>query len=180
MTDSELVRGCLEGDRESYRMIMERYRQSAMGVAVNILANYQDAEDTCQEAFLRAYQNLGRYDPERSFKNWFYTLLSNLCLDQIRKKKSFKSFLGRFRKEDEAAAVVLPHNPAPRECLESRFLRRLTPRERTSLYLWAQEGYSGAEIASVLGCSEKTVNVYMFRARTKIRAMMKEKKDGTQ
>ena len=179
MTDSELVRSSLEGNLESYRAIMERYRQSAMGVAMNILANYQDAEDTCQDAFLRAYQNLEKFDPARSFKNWFYTLVSNLCLDRIRKRRSFRDFLGRYQKEDEAAAVTHPDDPAPREFLEARFLRRLTPRERTSLYLWAQEGYSGADIASVLGCSEKTVHVYLFRARTKIRTLMKEKENET-
>ena len=99
MTDNELVRECLEGRTDSFRELMDRYRSHAMAVAVNILANREDAEDACQEAFLKVYRNLNTFDAGRSYKNWFYALLSNHCLDMVRKKTRFKGFLGRFRHE---------------------------------------------------------------------------------
>ena len=99
MTDVELVRECLSGRTDSYRELMDRYRDSAMAVAVNILANREDAEDACQEAFLKAFRHLDAFDAGRSYKNWFYALLSNHCLDMIRKRSRFKGFLGRFRYE---------------------------------------------------------------------------------
>jgi len=177
MTDNELVRSCLKGNMESYRTLMDRYRGQAMALALNILANFQDAEDACQEVFLKTFQNLGGFDLERSFKNWFYALLSHHCLDQIRKRKRFYRFISRIQSRDRmAAAVPVASTPGLQHDLEPRLLSRLRPRERTAIYLWSQEGYSGAEIAAVLGCSEKTAHVHLFRARTRLRAILKEEK----
>jgi RNA polymerase sigma-70 factor (ECF subfamily) len=179
MTDAELVRNSLEGDMESYRTLMNRYRGGAMAVAVNMLANYEDAEDACQDAFLRAYQKLARFDSRRSFKNWFYALLSNLCLDRIRKKKRFFKFLGRLNNEQLADAGRQPGRVSPAGLPDLTLLRCLSPKERMALYLWAQEGCSGSEIAEALGCSEKTAHVHLFKARTKLKAFLREEKNGS-
>jgi len=178
MTDSQIVQSCLDGRIEAYRTIMDRYREHAMGLAMNILLNHQDAEDACQEAFLKAYNNLPKFDPAKSFKNWFSTLLFNHCLDQIRKKKRFFFFINRYQKEEKAKTVIEPANPGVFDILDGGFLSRLSPGERTSLYLWAREGYSGAEIAAALGCSPNTAHVYLFRARAKLKAWFKENKNA--
>jgi len=178
MTDNELVRECLGGKMESYRELMDRYRGHAMAVAVNILANREDAEDACQEAFLKAYRTLGGFDANRSYKNWFYALLSNHCLDLIRKRTRFKGFLRRFRYEDPEAVVAPPPSSAPSEELDFRYLRPLTPKERTALFLWSQEGYSTAEIASVLGCAPNTAGVHLYRARVKLKTLLEEEKNA--
>jgi RNA polymerase sigma-70 factor (ECF subfamily) len=178
MTDNELVQSCLKGNMESYRTLMNRYREQAMALALNILANYQDAEDVCQEAFLKTFQNLDRFDLERSFKSWFYVLLSHLCLDQIRKKNRFRHFVGRLLSRDTmAAAGPAASNPGPRRYPGTKLLGRLRPKERTAIFLWSQEGYSGAEIAAVLGCSPKTAHVHLFRARTRLKAILKEERN---
>ncbi|MGB8951438.1 MAG: RNA polymerase sigma factor [Candidatus Aminicenantales bacterium] len=177
MTEIELVKSCLEGNVESYRGLMNKYSESAMAVALNILLNYEDAEDACQEAFLRAYQNLKKFDLKKNFKNWFYAILLNLCVDRIRKKKRFHHFLSRLQRKEMERTVIRPVNPAAGPVLETKFLRHLSPRERISLYLWSQEGCSGAEIASILGCSLSTAHVYLFRARTKLRVLMREKEN---
>lgn len=174
MTDSEVVQSCLEGRLESYRTIMDKYKAHAMGLALHVLLNYQDAEDACQEAFLKAYSNLRKFDSAKSFKNWFSALLFNHCLDQLRKKKRFDFFINRYKKEEKARTVTEPSGPGPFDMLDSGFLRRLTPGERTSLYLWAQEGYSGAEIASALDCAPSTAHVYLFKARAKLKSWLKE------
>ncbi len=176
MTDSELVRECLAGRQESFRALMDRYRSDAMAVAVNILANREDAEDACQEAFLKAYRGLGRFDADRSYKAWFIAVVSHHCLDLVRKRTRFRGFLGRFKHENPAAGP--PTAPGPSGGLDFSFLRPLTPKERTALYLWAQEDYSAAEIAAVLECSPATASVHLHRARTKIRTLLKEKTDA--
>jgi RNA polymerase sigma-70 factor, ECF subfamily len=179
VTDTELVRSCLQGNTKSYRTLMDRYREPAMALALNILTNFQDAEDACQEGFLRAYKNMPRFDLERSFRNWFYALLSNACLDQLRKRKHFFQFVGRFRREQQSAVEHRPVAPVSAGEFDFKYLRCLSPRERASLYLWSQEGCSGEEIATVLGCSPKTAYVHLFRARTKLKAALKEEKHGT-
>lgn len=178
MTDNDLVQSCLEGNMESYRTLMNRYREQAMALALNILANYQDAEDVCQEAFLKAFRNLDRFDLERNFKSWFYALLSHLCLDQIRRRNRFRHFIGHFQSQDRMVATVpAASNPGLPLYLELKLLSRLRPKERTAIFLWSQEGYSGAEIAGVLGCSQKTAHVHLFRARTRLKAILKEEKN---
>jgi len=178
MTDSELVRECLVGKMESYRELMDRYRDHAMAIAVNILANREDAEDACQDAFLKAYRKLGTFDAGRSYKNWFYALLSNHCLDMVRKRTRFKGFLGRFRHEVSGGSSGEPKAQRPPDGLDFRYLQPLAPKERTALYLWAQEGSSAAEIAAVLGCRPNTAAVHLHRARTKLRALLKETNDA--
>jgi RNA polymerase sigma-70 factor (ECF subfamily) len=179
VTDIELVRCCLDGNRESFRTLMDRYRAPAMALALNILTNPQDAEDACQEGFLRAYKNMHTFDIERNFKNWFYGLLSNACLDQLRKRKRFSLFVGRFRREFVSAVERQPAAPAATGEFDFKYLRCLSPKERASLYLWSQEECSGEEIAAVLGCSRKTAYVHLFRARTKLKAALKEERHGT-
>lgn len=179
LTDSELVRGCLEGNMDSYRELMERYRGRAMALALNILANFQDAEDATQEAFLRAYWRLEGFDQQRNFKNWFFTLLSHHCLDQVRKKKRFHRLVERLRNTEREALTVSRSNPGALPKIDTSLLNRLRPKERTALYLWSQEGYSGAEIAAVLACSEKTAHVHLFRARAKLKALLKEERNAS-
>ncbi len=177
MSDSELVKTCLEGDKGSYLILMDRYKASAMAVAMNILVNREDAEDVCQEAFFKALQNLDRFDQQKSFRNWFYALLCNLCLDQIRKKRSFYHFLRKFRSEQPQPGLPRANDPGPDPLLKRNLLRHLSPKERTAMYLWAQEGYTGAEIASVLECSPKTAHVYLYKARRKLKDWLKENKN---
>lgn len=180
MDDNELIKSCLAGKRELYRLLMDKYRGYAMAVAVNVLMNYDDAEDVCQEAFLKAYQNLHKFDLQKNFKTWFYTVLYNLCLDDIRKRKHFHNLLKMFRAEQGKTRPPRSSSPAlDPPLLESRWLGCLSAKERVSLYLWAQEGYSGEEIGSVLKCSPKTAHVHLWKARKKIKALMKENRNGS-
>lgn len=178
MNDSDLVKNCLQGNVESYRELMNRYQSYAMAVALNILMNYEDAQDVCQEAFLKAFQNLAKFDLQKSFKNWLYALLYHRCLDYLRRRKSFFQMLSRLRIEKQADDALRSGVPVSSYSEEFRLLNHLGPKERISLYLWSQEGYSGSEIASVLECSVKTAHVHLYKARTKLKALLRERKNG--
>jgi RNA polymerase sigma-70 factor (ECF subfamily) len=176
MSENDLVRECLQGKKESYRKLMDKYQNYAMAVALNILMNFEDAQDACQEAFLKAFQKLDKFDLKKSFKNWFYTILCNHCLDYLRKKKRLSHMLTKFRTETKTVDYVpQSENPSSSDWVEFRLLRHLSPKERITIYLWSQEGYTGSEIASVLGCSHKTVHVHIYKARKKLKALIKEK-----
>jgi DNA-directed RNA polymerase specialized sigma24 family protein len=178
MDDNDLVRECLQGNLESYRHLMDRYGDYVMAVALNILMNYEDAQDACQEAFLKAFRNLEKFDLQKSFKNWFYSLFYNSCLDHLRKRKRFFNMLGKFRIEAGTGDFLGSPNPASPQWQEFKLLQKLSPKERITIYLWSQEGYTGSEIASVLGCSHKTAHVYLYKAREKLKALLKEKRNG--
>lgn len=90
MEENGPIAACLQGDREAFRQIVDIYKAQVMALAMNILGNRQDAEDACQETFIQVYRNLGRFNPQKSLKNWIFTILYRRCLDQLKKKRRFQ------------------------------------------------------------------------------------------
>jgi RNA polymerase sigma-70 factor (ECF subfamily) len=110
----------------------------------------------------------------RSLKTWLFTILYRRCLDYLRRRRRAFELL---RKVEREAPRFEPGNPRPAARsgnLPAPVLRRLNPRERTALCLWANEGYSGREIAEVLGCSASTARVHLFQARKKIKQLLEQ------
>jgi RNA polymerase sigma-70 factor (ECF subfamily) len=172
MSDSELIKKCLAGEAEEYRKLMDKYSGKAMALAINILRSREDAEDACQDAFLRAYNHLPQFDLSASFKSWFYAILYNRCLDLVRKKKRSANFLEKYKKEPGTKTLAAGVNPGSTFPYDHRLLKELSPKERLTLYLWAEEGYTSGEIASVLKCSPSTARVHLFKSRKKIKAIL--------
>ena len=183
MDENKLIQSCLQGNVEDFKGIVDMYKGKAMAFAVNILGNREDAEDACQDAFIRIYNNLDKFDSSHQFKDWMYAILHNRCMDFLRKKKRFikyfdgqKAGLREVRKEDSGSKPAkkdLDYIPIPEKILE-----KLSPKERTAVVLWANESYSSSEISRILGCSPSTVRVYLFKARRKIKRMMEEEHDS--
>ncbi len=174
MSDKQLVRSCLRGDVEEFHKIVDKYKGKAMALAINILGNREDAEDACQDAFLHAYSNLQRFDLQRSFRSWLYTIIYNLCLDKLRKRKRFYRFFMKMKREssliDEArTSLRSAHQP-----ITQGVLKELSPREKAVLFLWAVEGYTSREIGDMLQCSARTARVHLFKARKKIKAILEK------
>ena len=95
--DDELIREAQRGDRSAFDSLVRRYDQSVLRLALHMLGNEQDAQDVHQEAFLKAYRHLGNFRFECSFYTWLYRIVTNLCLDQLRRRKS--------RREDPATVL---------------------------------------------------------------------------
>jgi len=175
MSDNQLVRSCLQGDVDAYRKIIERYRGKAMAMAINISGNFQDAEDVCQEAFIRAYNNLNKFDHTKNFKDWFYTIVYNQSIDVLRKRRRLAKFFQM--KKGDLLQSRRNNEPTPEEIrpLSEKLLKKLSPKERTTVFLWASESYSSEEIASVIKCSASTARVHLYKARKKIKRLIEEK-----
>lgn len=171
MDEQELIAGSLRGRMEDFRMIVERYSAPAMALAMNMLGNRDDAEDACQELFIQVFQKLGSYDPNRSFKNWLYTILYRRCLDHLRKRRRRVEMVKKVSRETDLAT---PANPGLSRSLPSVLLEQLKAKERTALSLWANEGYTAREISEVLRCSASTARVYLFQARKKIKKILEQ------
>jgi RNA polymerase sigma-70 factor (ECF subfamily) len=188
--DDELIREAQRGDRSAFDSLVRRYDQSVLRLALHMLGNEQDAQDVHQEAFLKAYRHLGNFRFECSFYTWLYRIVTNLCLDHLRRRKS--------RRED-AATVVDVHgdemdllsnvsdtramaNPA-RELDRKRMgerineaLSKLTPRERTVFELKHYQGLKLRTIGEMLSTTEETAKNTLFRATRKLRANLAELK----
>lgn len=174
MNDKELLRNCLQGEVEEFRNIVDRYRGKAMAIALNILGNSEDAEDACQEAFIQVYRNLDKFDFQKNFGNWLYSILYKRCLDLIRKRRRFYRFFNKKKRELLDSMDNKNLSPDNTPLLSGDLLQMLNSKERTALCLWANEGYTSEEVASVLRCSSSTARVHLFKARKKIEVLLEK------
>jgi len=170
--EREIIVGCLRGSPASSRAMIEAYGNLVLSVALNVIGNRQDAEDVCQETFLQVFRRLDRYDPARSFKTWLLTIAYRRSLDMLRKRRRFSAFSTRARFEPALAGRAADPGQSDPMPLPSALLETLSPRERTALTLWANEGYTAKDISEVLSCSPSTARVYLFNARRKIKALL--------
>ena len=172
MDEQDIIEGCLRASLAAQKAMVEAYGTLVLSVALNVLANREDAEDVCQETFLQAFRHLDRYDRERSFKTWLLTIAYRRSLDMLRKRRRFREFAVRAASAEAAAAERGDPGQGSPTPLPSKLLETLSPRERTALCLWANEGYAAKDIAEVLSCSASTARVYLFNARRKIKALL--------
>jgi RNA polymerase sigma-70 factor (ECF subfamily) len=174
MEEKDLIAGCREGDPDSARNLFETHFSLVMAMALNVLGNRQDAEDACQETFLQVFKNIERYDPERSFKTWLLTIVYRRSLDMIKKRRRFKEFAARAKFEPLGSPSTGNPGPGGTGPLPSELLEVLSPRERTALCLWANEGYTAGDIAEIMACSASTARVTLFNARRKIKPLLEK------
>ena len=182
--DDELIREAQKGQRAAFDALVRRYDQSVLRLALHMLGNEQDAQDVHQEAFIKAYRHLGNFRFECSFYTWLYRIVTNLCLDQLRRRKS--------RREDPATvldasgdeldlmanvtddrAMANPGRELDRKVMSERIsdaLSKLTPRERTVFELKHYQGLKLRTIGEMLSTTEETAKNTLFRATRKLRA----------
>jgi RNA polymerase sigma-70 factor (ECF subfamily) len=181
--DDDLIRAAQKGERTAFDALVRRYDRSVLRLALHMLGNEQDAQDVHQEAFIKAYRHLSNFRFECSFYTWLYRIVTNLCLDQLRRRKS--------RREDPSTAVdssggemdLLANitdgrasaNPArelERQTMHlaiQEALNDLTPRERTVFELKHYQGLKLRTIGEMLSTTEETAKNTLFRATRKLR-----------
>ncbi len=185
--DDDLIREAQAGDRTAFDALVRRYDQSVLRLALHMLGNEQDAQDVHQEAFIKAYRHLGNFRFECSFYTWLYRIVTNLCLDQLRRRKS--------RREDPATvldasgdemdlmanvsddrAMANPGRELDRKVMAGQIsdaLDKLTPRERTVFELKHYQGLKLRTIGEMLSTTEETAKNTLFRATRKLREQLK-------
>ena len=89
--DAELVQGALDGDADAFATLVARYQRKGFWIAYHVLGRVEDARDVTQEAFVRVYRSLQKFDFGRSFYTWFYRIVMNLAIDHLRKHKSARA-----------------------------------------------------------------------------------------
>lgn len=174
MNEVERIEACLRGNGEEFRDIVVEYQGPLTALAMNMLGNRQEAEDACQDAFIRAFRSLERFDRTMSFRNWIFTILYRRCLDLIKRKKRFRIFFARAVSDPLQSYCAQASDPFSNSKLSRRVMDRLSPKERLAAALWANEGLTAAEIAGVLGCAASTARVHLFNARKKIKVELEK------
>lgn len=176
MEDNEIISRCLRGDTEAFEGIVTRYQEPVLALCWSIMRNAEEARDAAQDAFAQAFCHLSGYDPNRSFKNWLYSIAYHRCLDKIRKNKSFSLYMQKSQAETWREDSARDPSPMPGFSDRlNRLLDKLKDRERVALVLSARDGYSSVEIAEIFCCAESTARVYIHNARRKLKKWLKEK-----
>jgi RNA polymerase sigma-70 factor, ECF subfamily len=163
MNDSATVQRCLEGEPEAFRTLVERHQARALGHAIAIIRNREDAQDAVQDAFLNAHRALHTFDRERVFYSWFYAILRNCC---------YKLLARRMDAVDLAERLDLlesPTMPLDDRLAIERALAALSPTDREVVMLRHFDGLSYAELAGSLGIPIGTVMSRLFNARKRLR-----------
>ena len=180
-----LIRAAQRGDQDAFEQLVRAHDQSVLRLAMNLLRSPDDARDVYQEAFLRVYRNLDSFRFDCSFHTWLYRIVTNICLDQLRKRKVRKEEsavvetsdgpIDRMEVFEEEAAHADPERTLWNRELKQRIenaLRDLSPRERMVFELRHYQGLRLRNIGELLGTTEEAAKNCLFRATQKMRAVL--------
>jgi RNA polymerase sigma-70 factor (ECF subfamily) len=184
--DTLLIREAQRGNRVAFEELVRHYDQAVLRLALHLTGSEHEAQDIYQDAFLKAFKSVGAFRFECSFYTWIYRIVTNLCLDHLRKKQ--------VRKEDAPVAVDAegeqydviervpdgrassnPERVLMRRELGNRInnaLDRLTPRERMVFELKHYHGLRLRTVGEILNTTEETAKNTLFRATQKLRGAL--------
>jgi RNA polymerase sigma-70 factor (ECF subfamily) len=185
MDEPELIRAAQRGDQRAFEQLVRLYDQNVLRLALNLLRSPEDARDIYQEAFLRVYKNLHTFRFDCSFHTWLYRIVTNLCLDALRKRRvrreentvveTSEGVLDRMDTVEEQRPDGNPQRQLMSHQLKQRIqdtLSTLTPRERTVFEMRHYQGLRLRTIGEMLGTSEEAAKNCLFRATQKMRAAL--------
>ena len=177
-SDADLAALALGGRQDAYRELLARHREPVFRLVRATTGDPHEALDITQETFVAAFASLARYDRERPFAVWVRQIALNKCRDWARRRR-VRSFFTRAAPLEDAFDVAGDAVPADVQAADRAELARVTgaiarlpARLREALVLRTVDGLSQAEAAEVLAVSEKTIETRLYRARTKLKALV--------
>jgi len=183
-SDAAQVAQVLGGDRDAFRVLVERHSRRLFRLAYRMTGNEQDAEEIVQDAFVRAYRKLDRFESRANFGTWLYRICANCALDRMRKQRTEDSRREPARdKEDSGAGpleLAASDAPSPDRLVMSGELgagvraamEQLSATERAAFVLRHVDGHSIEEIAKSLGLNIGATKNSVFRAVQKLRRQL--------
>jgi len=164
------------GEREAMRVLIDAHKNRLFHFVVRVVRDHHDAEEVCQEAFLKAFRSLSTFNPEYRFSTWLFTIAYRLCLNGMRRRP---------QRTGEADFSVIPSeepevDQAVAQSEEAKRLKEiiwqavdlLTPHQRATVVLFYREQHSCQEISEVLQLPVATVKSHLHRARARLRDIL--------
>ena len=182
--DAELIRRCLAGDQKACRDLVVRYQRQVYSVLMRVVRRAEDAEDLTQETFVRMFRALDRYDPERPFAAWLFTIATRLAIDHLRRRRvpTFSIHMAEPGSTEERTLDIEDPGLKPDEVTSNaeeerrsqELIDSLPEHYRIVVLLRHQQDLSYEEIAEALNLPLGTVKARIHRAR----ALLKERIEG--
>ena len=170
-----MLQGCHQGNRNSQRKLYEHFYGYAMSVCLRYSRHREEAVEILNDAFLKAFTHLDKYDPAHLFRPWLRRILINSAIDYYRRNQHIPIHI----EMTAAHALISEEMPLPNISEEEDvlpILRELSPAYRLVFNLYVMEGYTHQEIAEMLGIDARTSRSNLLRAKENIRALLLRKK----
>ncbi len=190
MTDNErlLLKRAKKGDVDAFEQLIEKYQKKVYNIALKMLGNKEDAYDMSQEVFIRVYRSIDKFKEQASLSTWIYKITTNVCLDEIRRRKNrfTVSIDDDMELNDSKVKRQIEYDgPSPEIIVEENELReiinksiqQLPEQYRVVTILRDIQGFSYEEIANILDVPQGTVKSRINRARAMLRDILYEKKE---
>jgi RNA polymerase sigma-70 factor (ECF subfamily) len=179
-SDAELADQALAGSEWAFRELVTRYAPVTVNFIARMVHDRSLAEDLAQDTFIRAFQRLSSYDPQRKFSSWFFQVAHNVTIDHLRRKTLNTVSLDQLLENGHPGAADDPAKSSPAvraECAAlglalEQALARIRPEHRTAVILRYQEGLGHSEISLVLGVPIGTVKTYLHRGRKELAQLL--------
>jgi len=173
ISEDDLIRQCLKGDRVSQKLLYDRFCSKMFGVCLRYAPDYQSAEDILQEGFIKAFRHLERFRFEGSFEGWLRKIMVNTAIEVHRRKNTLYPILDVEQTEVEFYDENALDKLAAGDLMQ--MIESLSPGYRTVISLYAIEGFSHKEIAEQLNISEGTSKSQLARARYILMEMVEQR-----
>lgn len=183
--DLAVVKQVQAGDVAAFDKLIVKYRERIFGVVYNLTSNREDASDLTQDAFIKAFQSINRFQGQSSFFTWLYRIAVNTALTHLRKHRNRTFFSLENIQEDQTNAQVIAQlsdksgadrDAQLRELQEklNEAMQKLSIKHRTVITLFEIDGLSHAEIAEITECSEGTVRSRLHYAKQFLQAELSQ------
>ncbi len=186
LDERALVAEAQAGNRAAFEELVRRFDRDVLRLALNLMKRPEDARDVYQEAFLKVYRNLHRFRFECSFYTWLYRIVTNVCLDHLRRRQARpedqspelnsglheEGITDYFERQREHRPALDPERTFIGKEIKAHIataMERLSPRERIVFEMKHYQGLKLRAIGDALGTTEETVKNSLFRATRKLR-----------
>lgn len=170
-SDEAVFRTVQGGIQEAFAVLVERYQRRAFAVALRVLGNRAEAEDAVQQAFLRLYESRAAFSPRWRFNTWFYRILTNTCIDRLRRMQSTRSVGGLEPSTADTPEQILVRREEG--ALLRAALAAVPVEARIVLTLYYGEGRTYREVAAIRGIAVNTVKTHLRRGRAALRRTLR-------
>jgi RNA polymerase sigma-70 factor (ECF subfamily) len=171
-TEHDIITRCQRGDKDAFRWVVQTHQRMLFSLSLKMLCDEEEAKDAVQETFIRVWQNIRSYTPEKAFTTWIYTIASRLCLDRLKRTRRIIAL-----PDDELALRRFASDGDNQLALENKewvsivrtIAGGLSDKQRLVFTLCQLEGLSSAEVEQITGLDARQVKSNLYVARQTIR-----------
>jgi len=177
--ERQLIGRAKQGDKVALRELVDQHRDRLYGFIFRMVRDVHEAEDVCQDAFLKAFSSLDSFSVEYRFSTWLFTIGYRVCLNNIRRKKPISSEMDFTAQPDDGDSddIIESQEASRARTMVWSAVERLSPPQRATVLLFYKQEMGCNEIARILQMPPATVKSHLHRARARLRELLEPMTD---